>query len=672
MKSIDTFLMNLENIKKDALVYDIETSAQYSDGKEINIRTNFEDYLAHAKCKWIGLYSYKYNKYYSLEVSKNIPLIKELFEVHRILVSFNGTDFDFPILINNGLIDPEKRYIDVDCMQILGTGTFKNKKGFSYKNRGTLMDYKFKNNSLKTIAETMKLDFQKGDIDYKIFKKDSWTDEETLEIKKYLKNDVMATKQMFDKLWDYWLPFTKLLDQKYIKNLSWIRNSIASLIYKSACFIMKTEPTYTDGGSQKKERMGGNVFTPKYEEAKNVWYIDFTSLYPHIFCMFNLFDETTEKNGRNVWHGNEIFQAKGYYNISEQHILSKAVQEKLLERIMLKKNDPDNPMVYTIKIWLNGLYGIIRSAIFEKVHNENGGWDCCWLGQQLQELTSYMMNEFGFETIGGDTDSLMVVAKDEKYNNREYVLECLEKIIAKILHNVPFPVQTYNIDIERFCIYMLFPFSEEPVVEKDIRDQLNKEIIDGYEERMDGKKKIIYDTVLNKTVKIGRSWVKEWTGKKKNYMYIYEENGEKKIKLVGLPIMKDNSTRLGIKIYNEILKPKILETNSGKFSKEIVDSHIENYLKNKDILALLCREFKVKPFKTYKRESQIQAQISNGYFNGQDGIICLIKNYKIGKAGKGDKYCSLDEAIEAKLKVSDLDLNQVYNELSPFIISERS
>jgi hypothetical protein len=47
-----------------------------------------------------------------------------------------------------------------------------------------------------------------------------------------------------------------------------------------------------------------------------------------------------------------------------------------------------------------------------------------------------------------------------------------------------------------------------------------------------------------------------------------------------------------------------------------------------------------------------------------EGELMLIKNYKIG-AGKGIKYCSLEEA--KGLEISDLNLEDVYKELAPFI-----
>ena len=664
--------MNIDSLLNNALVFDLETSSHYADGREINIRSNFDDYVMMAKIKWFGAYSYKNKEEYYLEMSKDRNKIINLLQTHNVLIGFNNEEFDYPIIVNNYLVDRKQKFNHIDCMKILGASSFIDKNGFKYKDRGNLMGYKFKRNSLECMAQTMKLEFQKSKIDYTIFHKDSYTDEEKKEIIKYLKNDIMTNKGMFDKLWTYWMPFTDLIDWKYVSNFSWIKSSIASLIYKSACFCINTEPTYSEHKS-KVEEMGGKVLMPKYEEVKDAWYVDFSSLYPHIMCMFNLFAEDSSNNKEKHWHGNEMFKVKGYYDISHKHHLTKAVEEKLLERTELKKKDPDNPMVQTLKIWLNGLYGILRSALFEKVHTPNGGWDTCWLGQQITDFTQKELEKYGFEATYGDTDSRMLLAKSKKHCDRDYLVTCLKQIVKKILANVPFPVETFDIAIETFTPYMLFPFAEQELVDEDTRKLLNTSPVEGYlREEQDGKK-VIIDTTTNKIVKRGRSWIKTRRGKKKNYLYLYEEDEELKVKLVGLPIKKDNATALGIKIYKEILKPLILKNKRAKFPREFIDKQIEEYLKDKEIMKLISREFKIKPYNTYKvpkgmeEPSTIYAQISKGYFNKGEGVINLIKNKKVGNAGKGTLYCTVDEAIESKLTIDDLDLEKLYNELEPFI-----
>jgi len=678
--------MNIDSLLNNALVFDLETSSHYYDGKAIDIRTNFDDYVKHAKTKWVGIYSYKDKKEYYLEVSVDRQLIEDLFANHNILIGFNNEEFDYPILINNGLIDKSQYVTQIDCMKVLGDSTYKDRRGFKYKGRGDLMDFDFKKNSLECIAETMKLEFQKSKIDYKIFYKDEYTEEEKKEIIKYLRNDVMANKGMFDKLWTYWMPFTDLIDWKDVINFSWIRSSIAALVYKSACFCMGVEPTYSEHGG-KKEEMGGRVLQPKYEESNKVWYVDYASLYPHIMCMFNLFaeaDEGTEK----AWHGNDMFQVKGYYDVSYKHKLAVEVEKKLKERLDLKAKDKNHPMVGTLKIWLNALYGVLRSPLFEKIHTPNGGWDCCWIGQQIQEFAQRELEKYGFEAIYGDTDSVMIRGTKPYHNDRDFIKTCLKQIIKKISANVPFPIETFDIAIETFCEYMLFPFADQELVDEKTRKLITlkfsqKNMTEKEEQEVDhfiieeqDKKKVIIDTKTNEIVKIGRSWVKERMGRKKNYLYLYKDKGELQVKLVGLPIKKSGATKLAFKMYEEILEPKILKEKTAKFSKKFVQGHLDSYLKNKEILQLLSREFKIKPYESYrtakckkegKEPTTIYAQISKGYFNKGDGVINLIKNYKIGKAGKGDKYCTVEEAIEAKLTLKDLDLEKVNNELEVFI-----
>ena len=669
------YLFNM--IRNKCLVLDIETSSFDDMGREISIFSNFEGYVERAVVKWFGAYSYKHDEVYLLNAmdENNRDTIEELLAEHDTIIGFNSEEFDYPILVNNNFVDKKKRVMHVDVMQILGKATFKNKSGYGYKDRGGLMGFKYAKNSLRCMAETMGLETQKGDIDYSVFQEIAWDEKTTEDIKKYLQGDVVATSEMFDKLWDFWLPFTDLLDPKYVKDLSWIRSSIASLTYKAACTLMGVEPTYAEKGS-KKEEMGGRVIMPKYEEARNVWYIDYASLYPHIMCMFNLFSENNTSTVEHGWHGNDLFETRGYYFTEEKHELNLQIESMLKTRIDLKKNDPDNPMIYAIKIFLNGLYGVSRSAIFEKVGGENCGWDCCWLGQQIQKLTEDMMTKFGFETIYGDTDSLMVLANDEANNNEAYVKECLSKILKKINENCPFPVETFGIDIEEYLEYIMFPFSEQETLDEETRKILNaldKMTRDGDFGAIEGggrfrtetvdKKKIVINSDTGEVVKKGRSWEKTVRGKKKNYLYI--ANGE--VKLTGLPIKKANATHLGIKIYNEVLLPLIKEKKSAKFERAFIEEHIDNYLKEDGIMQLISQEYKVECFCDYKREKQIQAQISKAYFNKADGVINLIKNTKVGKCGQGTKYCTVPEAIEAGLTIKDLDLTKLWNELEPFI-----
>ena len=630
---------NLDKILKSSIVVDIETSAYFSDGREINIKTNFEDYVAHAKIKWVGLYSFRDDKLYTLNAKNDSQTILQLLSEHNVIIGFNLTDFDYRILVNNGFINLDKDYLQVDCMTILGNPNFKNRDGYKFKGRAQLMGYELNKHSLKAIAEVMGLETQKGEIDWHIFQKDEWDENEIKEIISYLSKDVLATKEMYLKLWDYWISFAELLDVKDIYNLSWIRSSIASLTYKSACRVIGTEPTYADKKSES-EGVGGNVFVPTVEEAKSIWYVDFQSLYPHIFCQFNLPAEINPENissKRKIWHGNELFKVEGYYDITEQHKLATYIADKLKERIYLKDHDKTNPLIYTLKIWLNSYYGCARSAIFEKIHTPNQGKDCCSLGQQIQQLAKEMFEQFSCKVIYGDTDSLMLQVLDKDNNNETYVKSCLNQIVEIIQDNLPFPTQTFKINIEKHLDYIMFPYEDAPIVGED-----------GKNKKENGR--LIYQR----------------TAKKKNYLMIYKDKEETIVKLVGLPIKKDNATALGIKIFDEVLKPEIIKNTRAKFPKSFIESKVNEYLQRPEAMELISQEYKVNAFSSYKTNC-IQAQISKGYFKGMDGVIRLVKNQKLGKAGKGTLYCTIQEAIDAKLTVAELDLEKVFNELEPFV-----
>jgi len=92
--------------------------------------------------------------------------------------------------------------------------------------------------------------------------------------------------------------------------------------------------------------------------------------------------------------------------------------------------------------------------------------------------------------------------------------------------------------------------------------------------------------------------------------------------------------------------------------KEYIDGLItENIKSNKLIIA---KRFNIKDTE-YKSKTSIYSLIKDMYGSGE---IMMIKNNKIG-AGKGVKYCSLKEADQ--LEIKDLDLDDIYKEMSPFI-----
>lgn len=581
---------------KEVLICDIECYSSY------DINDENEKYLQDAKTKYIGFYSYANNKYHTLKVKGNEEKIRKYISMHKVIVTFNGDKFDLPILKNNNnkFIKDYIRSIDLSLFLFGDDATFKVGKA-------QLMGLDFPKKSLKVVAETLNFPVEKSEIDYMLFAKDDFTKEEDEEIKKYLINDIEITKRLFDKIYNFWLPFASFISEENSKKWRFLTASIASIGYMYACNILNKEEKYGKSGS--KTDIGGRVIEPRVEEAEDVVYADCVSLYPNIYGMFDLFNETDNKNH---WHGNEVFKVKGYYDISYENILSKDMMLKLKERIRLKIEDKKNPLIYAYKILLNSMYGANRSSLFENLYTENSGSDCAYLGQQINKIMEDKLTEKGYYVISGDTDSIFF--KNLLKKSKEEIKKDLDEITDYIKKYVPYQQETFYIDIEK--------------------------MID----------KIWYISSQDETKKL-----------KKNYVYI--SNNE--LTIMGLPIIKSNATKLGKIIFNKYLKEEIIKTKNIKFDELYIKSLIKQELKEN--ILLIAQNYRVNKYSMYSEKTDcIQKKISDKYFERKNGSIQLIKNSKVGKVKSSEwYYCNIEES--KNLNITDLDLTKVMNELKPFI-----
>lgn len=649
-------LKELENV----LVYDIETGTVKED---LSIRGNYEEYVQHASVKWFGAYSYRTKEYYLLNVVDDYDEIINLINSHKTFVGFNNKSFDSVVLKNDGFTNwYGKKQLDLHV--ILG-----NNAVHGHKLRSNYMPYKLKKvvvngkeygeNSLMSMGLAFGLSVSKDDIDYKVFNKNFWSDEEKKSIKHYLQLDVQVTKELFEKTVEYWELFCDWLQDDEVTDWKFIDSTIASMTYMAACKIKKVTPTYGQRGED--DEMGGRAVPPSAEESYGVHYVDEKSKYPHIFSMFGLCSEVDVSNWAPklldlaiskgyVFHGNDMFKCRGYYNVKEQGVLEKDILVKLKTRFLIKdiikdyyKNNvrqlqkiPNElkevigndglltddvlntlkGLEYAIKIFANSLYGAVRSSVFEKISTPNAGYDCCWLGQQIHKFVQEFFEERGYKVVGGFTDSWFVQSKPGESKD-DFVKLC-DEVVSIILKNVPFPADTYGIGYECLMSYLLYNYDD-----------------------------------------------KRQEFKKNNYCYITEG----KVKIVGFPIMKSNATRLSMKVFKEHLEPLGLQNNRLKFDKFFVKKLLYDEI-DKD-LSLVSVLVKCNPASSYKTPGQLQAQVSNVYFEGREGEIRLIKNSKIGRVGKGSKYCTVEEFVEFGGDFEDLVLDKVWNELSPFLLPEK-
>jgi len=321
-------------MNKDILILDIET-----DSPDPNI----------AKLKWFGCYSTTSNKYYLLDYTNKSGIL-DLISQHNVIVGFNNKAFDNEIINNYFNKEVFKYKTIIDLWEILaprGNGDF----GINNKNRLVQMGIKLKNYKLKTIVEYLKLDEElKGEIDYKIFMKDFWTEEEKEEIKKYLKQDIILTKKLFEWVEEQFDPLKKLLPLDSQKRYKHITAGLSSLGYQIICYKSGLKIDWTDKRPENVKSFSGghHIENRKICSVGNIVSIDFTSAYPHALMMGNLFSPV-ESDG---WNGKDYYHIEGCYDNKEKGKIEIALENIFLERLKAKK-EKDKPKSDSYKIIIN-------------------------------------------------------------------------------------------------------------------------------------------------------------------------------------------------------------------------------------------------------------------------------------------------------------------------------
>lgn len=412
---------------KDILILDIETDSPNSDI---------------ANLKWIGCYSYL-DKEYSFFTYKEKKDFKNLLLRHKYIIGFNNKQFD-QVVINNWFEEDMFEYkIITDLWEILAP---KGDRGFGFYNKNRLpqMGIKLKNYKLKTIVDALKLDEDsKGEIDYEIFKKNEWTNEEEKEIRKYLKQDVIITKKLFEWLQEQFEPLKKLLSLESQRKLKHLRVGLSSLGYEIICNKSGLKMEWEDKRPENlKSFSGGHHIENRSVCTKgNIVSIDFTSAYPHALIMGNLFSPV-EKG----WDGKDFYNIKGIYNNKKQGKVEIALKNMFLERLKAKKNG-DKPKSDSYKIIINAVYGTLGNYRFKSIYNPVAAADCTSIVRTWLKKLSKTLEENGFYIIYGFTDNIFI--KIPEGLNKEELMFIVEEFIEEVKQTIPFSMDTFGLELEK-------------------------------------------------------------------------------------------------------------------------------------------------------------------------------------------------------------------------------
>ena len=600
-------MVKMENI----LIYDIETATNGSAINEIEKH----------KLKYFGAYSYKTKQFYFLSDKKEI---QNLLNQHKIIVGYNNKYYDNPILEQEGIKIKFKVSIDLlkTIQQRAGLTPFKN----------SFLSYIIKSYSLDSVTQTLGLakDETKLSIDYTIFNKDNPTEVELKEMKKYTLRDIELTKKLFEWVndkFDGWKHHLLESDQRNLVHLSCAPSVYAYKVLAHRCGFKEE---YTNSKELHNQGMGGYVAYPAQEKVEgNIYCMDFASLYPHIMIQCNLYGRNKKENVG--WSGNDILSIDGFYSTENIHKVSNVLMDIYNERKELKKKKDSRE--YGLKIVLNICYGLLRNPIFKNVYDKVAGNDCCIIGQQWIKYARKKFKDAGYFVFYTDTDSVYL---QDPFEDKERLMLVKQNIIMNIKRKIPFPQETFDMDID-YKIDMIHFFKGGNIKEDSELDEEDNK---------------------NKKLEL----------MKKNYIFIYEDNGEKKMFIKNLGIVKRTCSEVSKKIFWDNMVPHIIKTHDCKFENSEIERWIDNYL-NEDVMSIASR-ITVKNKKEYKSKGCIQVQAHDYIPKDKQhplgvGIHYFIPNTKFGIGKGGKKYCTIEE-FKKYCTIKDVYIHGIMRELRYF------
>ncbi len=376
--------------------------------------------------------------------------IGDYLKQHKVLIGFNIKGYDKKVLENYG-IDFKYKVI-FDLWEALAP---KGQDGFGKFNKDRLKDInpelKFKNYKLKTIVQTLNIDsIGKGNIDYSVFLKESWTQEETKEIELYLKQDLYITKKLFDWYVGIFKPLEQFLSKEEVTKFKHLSCTSGVLAYKIICHIAKIKPEWSDSKERTGRIEGGHHIHPRWEKVRgNIVGRDFVSHYPTILISGNLFSPT-ESEG---WKGSNYFDIKGTYSIIKQGKIELALKQILEARLEAKRKG-DKATATALKVPLNSVYGITGNPAYKNLYNPTTAADCTSIGRTLLKKCAKTLDVAGFVCLYGFTDSIYIgIPKQLNETDLDLVLDYFIKDSKKYL---PFPIDSFNIATDKKIKFMWF------------------------------------------------------------------------------------------------------------------------------------------------------------------------------------------------------------------------
>ena len=308
------------------------------------------------------------------------------------------------------------------------------------------------------------------------------------------------------------------------------------------------------------------------------------------------------------WDGKPYFRIDGVYNDKEQGKIEKALQEIFMIRLRAKQSG-DKIKSQAYKICINSQYGLTGNPVFKTFYNPTTAADCTHIVRTWLKKAAKILEEHGYRVLYGFTDNIIVQIPDE--SNEKELMYVVKKFIDEVKSNMPFPLETFNMELETRMKFI-------------------------------------------------------WFVAKNCYLWV-DDKDEVKYKST---LLNKNTPKVIMEVFNEYIKPKIVKELDVDFTGDDLTKQIINRLE-KD-LSLAAQEYKVGDLDSYKVKTSLQYQISEKHGEGRHLLIPNRVMVGIGKAKGTNKknplrYCTPKEFKENNLEIKDIELKRLLQHIKPLI-----
>lgn len=398
------------------LIIDLETDS-------LDIKT--------AKIKLFGAYDPVDDKYFIYTWNdNNIVKVVELLKTYDHIITFYGTGYDIPILHNHSIpVD----FHHIDLFRI-----------FKYSRKNLIRPQGFKSYSMKNIVLELGLDpIAKYEIDYKLFEKDEWTDEELNLMITYLKKDLNSTAKLWNYLIDKFDRLKKFLPDNEINKYTHIVEVPQILAYKVLCYGAKI-PRIVSGreGRVKADMRKYLSRSPRYETKDKVLVFKFRNLYTQTIIQNNMFSGlscTCCASNEGKYHGKNFFKLIGHYCQNKMGALE-MYMNKLGEDAL---TDPDSKMMYDIIE--SEILNLIGNIKFFLISGQSLSPE---LYRFIKQIIMFVKEQFlqdGMRMICYDNNYLFVEIPPGK--TVEDAIATKNKIVTFLKGRFAFPIPAFDIDL---------------------------------------------------------------------------------------------------------------------------------------------------------------------------------------------------------------------------------